>query len=504
MDASDNWTDSDTDIGEEWIPDSQDPYDFQWTDAEEFLEDLPARDDFWSDDTVESDDDDPRGEEAQRDAIEACSRMINNPQNRSLDVIVNEMREKCQEIEINECDLRRMGRRFTRFFSEYRRITRIRGDFPAYHVIRGKELAYIFETFSTEGPDPTTYPIGRHMVNYIGERGVDGGGLRMEFFSEVCNQLRGLFDYIHLEVDDPRMYISSIPDEEILDKINRHGGKFKEDGSMVPFTTEDLPKLYRLAGGMCQHAAISSYSTGFALSRALLTAMVSHDTGVSELQLATIYLIEAYKTGKNELSNVSIISESFGETFLETITERSRDVYLLDNPDKRRYIADFINGFKISQLLSEHSFSANELFEIIGGRPFFKSEYEAWWRSESNVEFSDPELREKFLDLHLNHDQELVEYMRRTKTEMRDMTEDQILEIYHHNTLRSIAATPIISKRLKISVQSSNVVGLFPHTCNKILDVNREWLLGTTFSGGDFPWISQADASFMASGYTNI
>lgn len=455
----------------------------------------------------DTDETDPGSDPIERDvqrAVDVCSEMIRTPGNISLERVVEDIREKCVEIETMDSNVRRLQDRFDRMISEYKSSTNLTGNYPnTFLITRGRELAHMFDYYEN-AQNPTAYPINQHMVVFENEPGVDGGGLRTEFFTEVCAQMMELFAYINPESNDPRMYISMETDEEVLNKINGYGGKFKDDGSgsLEPFTSEDLPKLYEMAGGMCQHATISKYSTGIPLSRALLTSMTSGDTGVTELQLGTIYLIEAYTGERDEVQRISQTAEYIDESFLETLVDRSKSVYLLDNPGKSRYISDFINGFHISRLLSTHNITPNELFDIIGGEPFSKDVYEAWWRSESNVSFTNRDMRARFLDLHLNHDQELISHMRETKPEMRTMTDNQILERYHQNTLRSIASVPTPSRQLRVFVTAANVNGMFAHSCCNTLDVNTRWLMNTTFSGGDIPWIIQADTTFMTRGYT--
>jgi hypothetical protein len=156
----------------------------------------------------------------------------------------------------------------------------------------------------------------------------------------------------------------------------------------------------------------------------------------------------------------------------------------------------------MSVILAEHMVTPHELFEVIGGRPFSKRVYEDWWRSAENVRFTEPAMRDRFLDFHLNHDAELIRYMKANKPELRGLTDDQILEEYHKNTLWNIASTPIPSWFLRITVASANVNGMYAHSCCNTLDVNPQWIMSTSFSEGDVPWITQADLTFMSRGYT--
>lgn len=509
----DIWSDSQSASDDtNYMPDSQDPFAIledgdEWVDADTYLQNntqdmiFPGRsrrsDSVLTYDTAQEPEEDlGRRDEDRRVAVDVCSEMIRPPgSDESLDQIVNSIRDKCQEIEVIESRLAVLEKKIEKLISEYMQNSGITERFPLLYVTRGMELSYMFEMYTRGSQDPTKYPPRYHMVNYVGETGIDGGGLRMEFFGEVLTQLRELFDYIDTDTDSPRMYISDAPDAELVERLNAVSARD------VPYTTEDLSMLYMLAGAMCQHAVLGMYSTGIPLSRALLTAMVTPDTGVSELQLATIYLIEAYISGKDQVEMTKQAAESLNEEFMETLVERSKNVYLLDNPDKAKYVSDFINGFGISGLLSKHDISQGELYEIIGGMPFSKPDYEEWWRT--NVYFSDPLVKERFLELHLGHDRELIQYMRDTKPGMRDMPDNEILEIYHRNTLISIASTPVISKRLRISVTTSNVNGMFAHSCTNTLEVNKHWILSTSFSYGDVPWVSQADLTFMSRGYTS-
>lgn len=467
--------------------------DQEWISGDEFFADYDS-------DETEYMEPEEDGEGDRQRAIDICSEMIRDLPNISLD----DIRERCIDIEVMESNPRRLQARFDAMISEYISSNNIVGNYPyTFSVTRGNELAHMFKQYTRTTINPTSYPIDRHMVVYVNEPGVDGGGLRTEFFNEVCSQLKDLFGYINPESNNPRMYISTDPDTELIDRINTYGGKFKENGvDLEPFTVDDLPKLYELAGAMCQHATISKYSTGIPLSRALLTAMTSTDTGVTEIQLGTIYLIEAYTGTRDEVRVVAQTSEYMEEPFLETLISRSRGVYLLDNHLKSGYISDLINGFRISPLLSSYWVSPGDLHDVIGGSIFSKDVYERWWRSESNVTFPNRSIREKFLELHLGHDRELIQYMRDTKPEMSDMTDERILERYHQNVLRGITSVPTPSRHLKVFVVAADVNGMFPHSCCNTLDVNVDWLMSTSFSAGEIPWVVQVDATFMTRGYT--
>jgi hypothetical protein len=472
---------------DDYATDPEDEQDFTWTDATSYLGARGGHEVILE----------ARREEDVRDSIEVCVSILQTQGDRTVDELVGEMRKLCEEIEVRETRRDTLQTKFNRVNLEYSLRAPPRA-FPAFHVTRGRELAHMFDAFTGPAPLPTDYPLESHMVVYTGESGIDGGGLRREFFGEVCSQLRDLFDYIDLETTDPRMYISQVPDEEIVSRLNRRGGKI--DGT--PFNVSDLPLLYKLAGGMCQHAAVGRYSTGIPISRALLTAMVSADTGVGELQLATIYLIEAYRMGRDEVRNTKLVADSIEEDFAGVLVERAREVYLLADPLKKNYVADFVSGFRIGDLLARYKISPGELHEVIGGRIFSKADYESFWR-EQVIFVGDEAVKRKFLDLHLGHDEELVSHLRLSDPRLRDMSDDEVLEIYHKNTLWSIASTPIPSRSLTISVYAgTNVEGLFAHSCSKTLDVNGPWILSASFSGGEVSWISQAEFQFMSRGYT--
>jgi hypothetical protein len=298
------------------------------------------------------------------------------------------------------------------------------------------------------------------------------------------------------------MYISKSSDEDLVKRLNDMGGKFSSRNIFIPFTEEDLPRVYRFAGSMCMHATISKYSTGIPLSRALLAAMVSGDTGVSEHHLKTIYLIEAYVSGKNQVEMIKYVSDEIEEDFDQILRSQMMRAYVFESdPKKKEYLSEFVNGFGISSILSDHKVTLQELYDMIGGNIFSKREYESWWRSDL-VSFSNTTLKTKFLDFHLNHDDELIQFMRDKKPELRDMSDSEILELYHKNTLWNIASTPTPTKYLKVIVQTGSVEGMFAHSCCNTLDINPEWFGTAQYSSGDVSWLEQADVTFMTRTYT--
>jgi hypothetical protein len=339
----------------------------------------------------------------------------------------------------------------------------ITSKFPTIETTRGGELSTLFgrgiSLFSN---------IDKMFVKFKGERGIDDGGLRRQFVLNICEQLRPLFEYLNQGGTDPRMYISRKPDQEIIDKIGQG------------FRVEDLVQLYKFAGELFGHAVINGYSTEIPLSRLMLSAMVSEDSGVSTQDLMTYYLLENdTDDAMDRMYQMAPTSPEYVEEFIkDTASER----YLFENlsgkvhPGKV-YMDAFIGGFKrVGQYLARFKILTTELFrnvcktnitpekfgEFISQKVTFQGEVD-----------EDDEIVDFVIDTLSNKDDVLYDFLRSKSTDS-TLSRDSILVEFYKKLLRFWSGSSVIDDSAKyyIDFNSISLAEFFPHTCALQLDIN--------------------------------
>lgn len=281
---------------------------------------------------------------------------------------IEEYKMKCKDMEeIQNC------RNYIADVSEYINTLafvnrNIRGRI-GINVTRGDELLSALENIKN-----MDIPFGKFFVKYSGERGIDAGGPAKDFLMAVVRQIRPLFEYVNLETEDKRMYISSAPDEDIIEAIN-------ENLITKRLTTGDLPELYKLAGVICKSAVINGYSTEIPLSRVLLTIMTSGDMGIDVDAVTSAFILE----GKYKLDDYINLENDVYEGFIE---ESALEKYLISNEPKRAYIDMFAKGFsKMSQILRFMKVAAHELFVAICGSKITIESFESFLTNRASVKF---------------------------------------------------------------------------------------------------------------------
>ena len=241
---------------------------------------------------------------------------------------INTLKTECYKIEsTTDCD--RYSRNIFRLL--YSTIT-VNEMIPTIVIPRGRELEAAFKN---------SIPLNRTMSNYYvrflkadgtPEEGIDAGGLRRQFFNSVCKQALDLFEYLNINSDDRRMFVSGKTDEELLQVLNRNG---------QAFTLDEIPMLYTFIGNLFIHAIINEYSTEIPLSRVLLKAMVEADNGLATNDLLLYYLLET------DVGNVigQVYEYDLGEAWLY---ETANSAYGIKNSLVRSRVDAFINGFSIA------------------------------------------------------------------------------------------------------------------------------------------------------------
>jgi antitoxin component YwqK of YwqJK toxin-antitoxin module len=374
--------------------------------------------------------------------------------------VVRELQESCFQLETEQSCNRYYK---NSIYSIAADIRKQRTQVPSLTVVRGKELIYAVarkqNMFSF---------IDDWYINYSGERGIDDGGLRREFVTTLCDQIRPLFEYLNQGGTDPRMYISRKPDQEIIDKIGQG------------FKLENLLLIYEFAGALFGHAVINEYSTEIPLSRLMLSAMVSEDSGVSTQDLMTYYLLENdTDDAMDRMYQMAPTSPEYVEEFIkDTASER----YLFENLSGKAhpgkvYMDAFIGGFKrVGQYLARFKILTTELFrnvcktnitpekfgEFISQKVTFQGEVD-----------EDDEIVDFVIDTLSNKDDVLYDFLRSKSTDS-TLSRDSILVEFYKKLLRFWSGSSVIDDSAKyyIDFNSISLAEFFPHTCALQLDIN--------------------------------
>jgi hypothetical protein len=377
------------------------------------------------------------------------------------------------------------------------------GRSPAVIVRRGAELRALWDI--RESFMKTRFSL---FIRYENEPGIDQGGLTREFLVNCCVQAKTLFSYINEETLDPRMYLSDEQDRVIVDRLNtnlKEGERFK---------TEDLPELYNLVARLFVNAVLLNFSTEIPLSRLLLEAMTSGDTGVKKKLIRTIYIMET-----NYNMDMIYLYDKERAVSEEYLDEVSQSTYFLEeNHPKREYVGEFIRGFvSMGRILAFLRILPRELYAAICASNITRRTFENHFRRfviydiqdelDGHVEREGVELnalRDRFLDMLLNeqYQERLINKIKSLGVEGigGDLSDERILELYYMQIAKSISGFNVLDDRkpLGIRFMKNSDTAIFAHTCFRRLDLSAELINGITQD----TWLEIVVPSFFEGGFT--
>ena len=342
--------------------------------------------------------------------------------------------------------------------------TMITSKFPTIETTRGGELSTLFgrgiSLFSN---------IDKMFVKFKGERGIDDGGLRRQFVLNICEQLRPLFEYLNQGGTDPRMYISRKPDQEIIDKIGQG------------FKLENLLLIYEFAGALFGHAVINEYSTEIPLSRLMLSAMVSEDSGVSTQDLMTYYLLENdTDDAMDRMYQMAPTSPEYVEEFIkDTASER----YLFENLSGKAhpgkvYMDAFINGFvDVSEYLSVLNITPGELFRNVCKTNITPEKFKDFLERIVVFDEIGPVNKQFVIDTLSNKDEVLYNFLKE-KVGEGEVSRDQLLVDFYKGLLKYWSESNVIDSSQPYTIKGTSIIpaDFFPHTCSYTMDINVGFL----------------------------
>jgi hypothetical protein len=346
-------------------------------------------------------------------------------------------------------------------------------------------------------------------IVYENEPGIDAGGLTREFLLNCCVQAKALFSYINEESLDPRMYLSNEEDNLIVDRLNRN---LREEER---FRVEDLPELYNLVARLFVNAVLLNFSTEIPLSRLLLEAMTSKDTGVKKDLIRTIYIME---TNYN-MDMIYFYDEdpAVSEKYLK---DTSKETYFLEkNHPKREYVGEFVRGFRsVGKILAFLKILPKELYAAICASNISRRTFENHFRRfviydildelDDHVETSGVELetfKDRFLDMLLNtqYQERLINKIKSLNVSginWADLSDDQVLEFYYVQIAKSISGFNVLDDRrpLKVRFVKNTNVAVFAHTCFRRLDLSADLMNELTLD----IWLDAVVPSFFEKTFT--
>lgn len=274
----------------------------------------------------------------------------------------------------------------------------------------------------------------------------------------ACAQILPLFEIVNPRSEDPRLYISSQTDQDVVNKINE---------SMPVkdmFTTDELGQLYNLAGRIFANAFLNNYSTELPLSRVLLNAMVSGDTGVDESQLLVCYALE----------------HDLQEEGSEVRDEESalRQYMVLPDEPKRECVGDFIRGFMpLSSRLNKYHVHVSELYHQVCGFNVDAVLFTAFLVKKVDLVNFSLAARGQFLDVLNNEDGMLLRMLRDRYPDGR--TDVRRVNDFYTKLLIYWSSHSIIDRLKKYAVvltDMDSVADFSVELCSNILLVNERFL----------------------------
>lgn len=380
---------------------------------------------------------------------------------------------------------------------------------------RGEEIFTAFENMA----EHVAVRHSRIYVRYLNEPGIDAGGLRKEFYVNVCRQLRPLFSYLNPGSTDPRLYISNAPDQEILSQLN-------SGNPPQAFVVDDLPPLYYMAGKMIADALINGYSTELPLSRALLASMVSGDTGVNVSYLKTAYIME--QNTKNVLEQLYLYNMDDPEDSEEVLKIVALETYLVDagNP-KFVYVRNFINGFSpMARVLALFKIAPRELYSSVCSSNVTREIFEQYIRSSSTsfiynhmdngyadeisplAESPRAGLKDKLLGFFFDNPDNLVSLLHNFFEERfpRSLSRNDTLIRYYQLVVEGITNLNVLDINKVITfrfvdykVPNPLATQISIHNCFDEAEISASWFTNTNLED----WVLISTGAFMEKKYTS-
>ena len=396
---------------------------------------------------------------------------------------------------------------------------------PTLNTVRGMELFAAYENVA----EHVGVSHDRVYVRYANEPGIDAGGLRKEFYVNVCRQMRPLFSYINPGGDDPRMYISDAPNSEIIRALNEG---FRENQGYDEFGEWDLNLLYYMAGKMFADAFINRYSTELPLSRVLLSTMLSKDLGVSVEAMKTAYLMEQEVDDFLErLYFYNMDNPKESEDELDTL---AIDRYFGDSQNpKFQYVSNFIQGFSsMTKVLNVFHLTIQELFSTVCSSNVTREAFENYIRSpatsfiltyridddtsssEMITATSDPlysRLKDKLLRFLFEDTDNLVSLLHMNFEEQfpRDLSKTQTLIRYYQLVIEGITNLNVLDTRKKITFRFVGVsqayaarttqIDFHVHNCFDEVEISTAWFERTDLQ----EWLLVSNGAFLDKKYSS-
>jgi hypothetical protein len=185
-------------------------------------------------------------------------------------------------------------------------------------------------------------------VYYVGEEGVDAGGLRRQFVTNALKTAKNvLFNQMSVKSDlvgvVPRMYISRASDEDIL----------REIGGINVFN------LYETTGALFAHAILNNMNTDIPLSRYILWLMTMKQPPADSL---LYYLLDTAETVESKLGK---LPEDMVEEYEEYLRETASEEYRGISDVSLRRLKAFLKGASpLTNVFQQMNVTPSELFAL--------------------------------------------------------------------------------------------------------------------------------------------
>jgi hypothetical protein len=392
---------------------------------------------------------------------------------------------------------------------------------PTMVTRRGIELFTAFENMDRQVAVPHSYVY----VRYENEPGIDAGGLRKEFYVNVCRQMKPLFSFLNPGASDPRMYISDAPKADIITALNRG---VRPDMKVTLFDEDDLQPLYYLAGKMFADAFVNGYSTEIPLSRALLAAMVTDDGGVDLSYLKTAYLME--QGSADPLENLYFYDMDHPRDSEEVLEDLAIERYFADKKDPRfTYVRNFVRGFSsMGRVLNVFNITPKELFSSVCSTNVTRELFENYIKSSITIylhttKYSDGSetkarrierdgspyrpLVLKLWDFLFNRPEDLATALKMNFPEQfpRNQTTNSTLVRYYQLVLEGITNLNVLDVTKELTFDffqpaptTQVVTQISIHNCFDSIEISIPWFTNIDLEG----WVVVTTGGFLEKKYT--
>lgn len=252
-------------------------------------------------------------------------------------------------------------------------------------------------------------------VKYENSRGIDAGGLRAQFLTELCRQIRPLFTLIESTANgnDPRFYISNQDDGCIIDELNK---QMKDRGIVdVKFKKTDstISNLYVVAAQLFAACLINDLTCDIPLSRRLIRDMVCEtiddnyeDSEITLTDSVAEYLLECYRTDFDQ--GTLTFPQMFGHLDSEELLRESVESYIFSAYElsfaHRLRLWIFIGVFRSSvrDIIRDAGLRPNEVFYACCANPNFRSVDEFADFLSRHVEITPRSRKNDIIELYSN------------------------------------------------------------------------------------------------------